>query len=49
MGVLIDPHGAVSRLPEAHRQEVWRIHETAEQHLVAVISNDSEGNSDESH
>lgn len=44
MGVLIDPHGAVSRLPEAYRQEVWRIHETAEQHLVAVISNDPEGN-----
>jgi len=49
MGVLIDPDGAVSRLPEAHRQEVWRIYETAEQHLVAVISNDPEGNSDESH
>lgn len=49
MGVLIDPHGAVSRLPEAHRQEVWRIYETAEQHLVAVISNDPEGNPDESH
>jgi hypothetical protein len=49
MGVLIDPDGAVSRLPEAHRQEVWRIYETAEQHLVAVISNDPEGNADESH
>ena len=48
LGVLIDPHGAVSRLPEAHRQEVWRIYETAEQHLVAVISNDPEGNADES-
>jgi hypothetical protein len=49
MGVLIDPDGAVSRLPEAHRQEVWRIYETAEQHLVSVISSDPEGNSDESH
>ena len=49
MGVLIDPDGAVSRLPEAHRQEVWRIYETAEQHLVAVISNNPEGNADESH
>jgi len=49
MGVLIDPDGAVSRLPEAHRQEVWRIYETAEQHLVAVISNNPEGNTDESH
>lgn len=49
MGVLIDPDGAVSRLPEAHRQEVWRIYETAEQHLVAVIANDPEGTSDESH
>jgi hypothetical protein len=48
MGVLIDPDGAVSRLPEAHRQEVWRIYETAEQHLVAVISNNPEGNPDES-
>lgn len=49
MGVLIDPDGAVSRLPEAHRQEVWRIYETAEQHLVAVISNNPEGHADESH
>ena len=49
MGVLIDPDGAVSRLPEAHRQEVWRIYETAEQHLVAVISNNPDGNTDESH
>ena len=48
MGVLIDPDGAVSRLPEAHRQEVWRIYETAEQHLVAVTSNDPEGSADES-
>jgi hypothetical protein len=48
MGVLIDPYGAVARLPEAHRQEVWRIYETAEQHVVAVTSNDPEGNADES-
>jgi hypothetical protein len=48
MGVLIDPYGAVARLPEAHRQEVWRIYETAEQHVVAVISNDPEGDENES-
>ena len=48
MGVLIDPYGAMSRLPESHRQEVWRIYETAEQHVVAVISNEPEGNADES-
>jgi hypothetical protein len=48
MGVLIDPHGAISRLPAEYSQEVWRIYETAEQHLVAVVSNNSEGNADES-
>ncbi len=45
MGILIDPYGTVSRFPEAVRQEVWRIHETAEEHLVAVVANDAEGNS----
>lgn len=45
MGILIDPYGTVSRFPEAIRQEVWRIHETAEEHLVAVVANESEGNS----
>lgn len=49
MGVLIDPRGAISRLPEAQHQEVWRIYETAEQHIVTVISNDPEGSSHESH
>jgi len=49
MGVLIDPHGTISRLPEAHHQEVWRIYETAEQYLVTVISNDPEGRPHESH
>jgi hypothetical protein len=49
MSVLVDPYGAVARFPEAHRQEVWRIYETAEQYLVAVISNNPEGNTDESH
>ena len=48
MGVLIDPHGAISRLPAEYSQEVWRIYETAEQHLVAVVSNNSEGKTDES-
>jgi hypothetical protein len=45
MGILIDPYGTVSRFPEAIRQEVWRIHETAEEHLVAVVSNEAEGTS----
>ncbi len=45
MGILIDPYGIVSRFPEAIRQEVWRIHETAEEHLVAVVANEAEGNS----
>lgn len=45
MGILIDPYGTVSRFPEAVRQEVWRIHETAEEHLVAVLANESEGKS----
>jgi len=45
MGILIDPYGTVSRFPEAVRQEVWRIHETAEEHLVAVVANEAEGNS----
>lgn len=45
MGILIDPYGTVSRFPEAVRQEVWRIHETAEEHLVVVVANESEGNS----
>lgn len=43
MAVLIDPYGAVARFPEAHRQEVWRIYETAEEHVVTVTSNDPEG------
>ncbi len=44
----LDELTPVSRQPEAHRQEVWRIYETAEQHLVAVVSNSPEGNTDES-
>lgn len=45
MGILIDPHGTVSRFPEEIRQEVWKIHETAEDYLVAVVANEAEGNS----
>jgi len=45
MGILIDPHGTVSRFPEEIRQEVWRIHETAEEYLVTVVANDAEGHS----
>lgn len=47
MGVLVDPYGAIARLPEEHHQEVWRIYETAEQHVVTIISNDPEGIADE--
>ncbi len=43
MSVLVDPYGAAARFSEAHRQEVWRIYETAEQHVVTVTSNDPEG------
>lgn len=44
MGILIDPYGTVSRFPEAVRQEVWWIHETAEEYLVGVVANEPEGN-----
>ena len=44
MGILVDPHGTVSRLPEKRRQEVWRIYETAEQHVVTIVSNDADVN-----
>jgi hypothetical protein len=43
MAILIDPYGTISRLPEAVSKEVWRIHETAEESLVAVLSNEPEG------
>ena len=42
MGMLIDPHGAVSRLPDNHRCDIWKIYETAEHHVVTVISNQRE-------
>jgi hypothetical protein len=42
MGILIDPHGTASRLPETRRHEVWRIYETAEHHVVTVLSNEQE-------
>jgi hypothetical protein len=42
MGLLIDPHGTAAQMPEARRQEVWRIHEMAEQHVTTVVSNDAE-------
>lgn len=44
MGILVDPHGTVSRLPEKRRQEAWRIYETAEQHVLTIVSNDVEVN-----
>lgn len=42
MGILVDPRGTVSRLPESRRRDVWRIYETAEHHVVTVISNREE-------
>lgn len=42
MGILIDPHGTASRLPEKRRHDVWRIYETAEHHVVTVVSNEPE-------
>lgn len=44
MGILIDPHGTVTRLPESRRHDVWRIYETAERHVATVISNQRERN-----
>jgi hypothetical protein len=43
LGLLIDPDGTISRFPQADQQDIWRIHETAEEHLVSVVSNDTEG------
>jgi hypothetical protein len=43
MGILIDPHGTASRLPENHRQEIWRLYEAAEEHVVTVLSNEQGG------
>lgn len=43
LGILIDPHGAASRLPDKRRHEIWRIYETAEHHIVTVLSNEREG------
>jgi hypothetical protein len=45
MGILIDPYGTVARFPEEIRQEVWRIHETAEEYLDTVVANEPEGHS----
>jgi hypothetical protein len=42
MGILIDPHGTASRLPANRRDEVWRIYETAEQHVVTIVDNKQE-------
>jgi hypothetical protein len=43
LGLLIDPDGTISRFPQADQQDIWRIHETAEDHLVSVVSNEQEG------
>jgi hypothetical protein len=45
MSILIDPHGAASLLPANRRDEVWRIYETAEQHVVTVVDNKQEAGS----
>ena len=42
MGILVDPHGAISRLPDNRRHDIWKIYETAEYHVVTVISNQRE-------
>lgn len=42
MGILIDPHGATSQLPKNQRRNIWKIHETAEHHVMTVISNQRE-------
>jgi len=42
MGVLIDPHGTAAHLPAERRDDVWRIYETAEHHVVTVTRNDRE-------
>jgi hypothetical protein len=43
LGILVDPHGAASRLPDKRRHDIWRIYETAEHHIVTVLSNEREG------
>ena len=45
MSILIDPHGTASWLPANRRDEVWRIYETAEQHVVTVVANKQEAES----
>jgi hypothetical protein len=45
MSILIDPHGTASWLPSNRRDEVWRIYETAEQHVVTVLDNRQEAGS----
>jgi hypothetical protein len=41
MGILIDPDGTGSRLPESLRPEIWKIYDAAEDHVETVISNKS--------
>jgi hypothetical protein len=38
MGILIDPSGTLSRLPEEVRSEVWRVHNHAEEHVSTIVS-----------
>lgn len=43
LGLLIDPHGTIARFPQADQQDIWRIHEMAQEHLVSVVTNEEEG------
>lgn len=45
MGILIDPHGTAAFLPDERRKEIWRIYETAENHVLTVTANDREAES----
>jgi hypothetical protein len=40
MGILVDPYGTASRLPEADRHEVWRIYEAAQEHVMTIFSSE---------
>jgi hypothetical protein len=41
MGILIDPDGTASRLDEALRPEIWKIYDSADEHIEMVIANRS--------
>lgn len=43
MGILIDPHSAIARLPPESSAEIWRLHEAAEGRIVTVAENTEDG------